>query len=406
MSLTEEPLIYDEAENEKERFGFRVVQEKNPERSHGEVAAKLAKNFAYVDENATVHDLSIDFGYDKSLEAVAVVTENEEILGVVVRRELFDILSKPYGRDVMKNKNVKRVMREVIAFDKDRNIFSISSMMGSELNQRNDVYFALTDQEKFYGIFSSRDMLIYLSNITQKDIALAQSLQMSIVHEETLLEKDFLTLAAGANMAKGVGGDFYNVRELAGNRLLSVVCDVSGKGVAASLVTTAISGMYNTYDFSGGLAGFVRILNDNLQSLFEGQKFVTGIFVMYNEQTGEVRFVDAGHSYVYVYRNDRLFMLKAANGLAPLGIMPIDEVKEDMLTLKKGDIFLLITDGIAEQVNPQGEEYGDRRLQKILETKKSMGMKAVKDAIFQDVYAFRGTQPQHDDMTMVLWEVK
>jgi sigma-B regulation protein RsbU (phosphoserine phosphatase) len=139
-------------------------------------------------------------------------------------------------------------------------------------------------------------------------------------------------------------------------------------GRGASLVTTSISGMYSIYDFSKGVTGFISSLNDYIASSFDSQKFVTGIFVEFDENTAELNFYDMGHSYIYIYRHSRLFRLKTNSSNLPLGVGPELDPACDTMTLEQGDLLILITDGIAEQVNPAGEEYGktdrDETLQK------------------------------------------
>lgn len=385
---------------------FSVIQERELDKPHGEVIAKLASSHHFVNKNTPIVDLATDLSHHEEITAVGVVDDDENYLGLIVRRELFDILGKPYGRDVMKHKTVERIMKDVLTFDKDRNIFSLASELGDILKQNKTIHFSLKLGDSYYGAFTSRDMLIYLSDITQKDINLARTLQQSIVKEETDITTEKLNIIGGSVMAKGVGGDFYNIKKFDDNRWLMTIADVSGKGVSASLVTTSMSGMYNTYDFRQGIAGFIQLFNDYTQSSFEGQKFVTGLLGEFNENTGDFLFFDMGHSYIYVYRNDKLFRLKTSGSNFPMGIMPGITPAADRFKLEKGDILVLITDGIAEQVNAEKEEYGDKRLSEVIRKYKIDGLIEIKNKLFKDIFEFRGKQPQHDDMTLILAEFK
>lgn len=374
---------------------------------HGEVISKLISSAYYVDENAAIVDLAQDFSYGNDITAVAVVDSKRRLLGIVARRDLFDILGKPYGRDVMKHKNVARVMTPVKAIDKDRNIYTISSEMEKEFRTQVTKHFAIVDTENvFCGFFTSRDMLIYLSDITQKDIELARLLQMSIVKERMEFREERYRIGGATKMAKGVGGDFYDVKRIGGKKWLLSICDVSGKGVAASLVTTSISGMYSIYDFSKGVAGFISSLNGYIANSFDSQKFVTGIFVEYDEETAELNFYDMGHSYIYIYRHSRLFRLKTNSANLPLGVVPELDPAMDSMTLEQGDLLILITDGIAEQVDPSGAEYGDKRIASIIRKNRQRGMRELMDAMYKDLKEFRASQPQHDDMTMILLDYR
>lgn len=381
---------------------FLVIKKRSEEKLHGEVIAKLASSLFYVHKEASIVDLSTDLGHHEEIMAVGVVDDYDNYIGLIIRRGLFDLLGKPYGRDVMRHKTVERVMKDVLTFDKDRNIFSLASELGDLLKQNKTIHFVLKQGDSFYGSFTSRDMLIYLSDITQKDINLARTLQQSIVKEENIINTDKLKIIGGTMMAKGVGGDFYDVKKFDKKRWLLTIADVSGKGVSASLVTTSMSGMYNTYDFRSGISGFIQLFNDYIQTSFEGQKFVTGLIGEFNEETGDFLFYDMGHSYIYIYRKDKLFRLKTSGSNLPMGIVPGITPAADRIKLEKGDVLVLITDGIAEQINGKKEEYGDKRLSDIIRKHKSKGLLEVKNKLFSDIFAFRGNQPQHDDMTLIL----
>ena len=67
-------------------------------------------------------------------------------------------------------------------------------------------------------------------------------------------------------MAKGVGGDFYMLKEVRNRVWFGGLCDVSGKGMAASLLTSVLSGFINNYDYRKRLVNFAEDLNGHLYS--------------------------------------------------------------------------------------------------------------------------------------------
>jgi sigma-B regulation protein RsbU (phosphoserine phosphatase) len=72
--------------------------------------------------------------------------------------------------------------------------------------------------------------------------------------------------------------------------------------------------------------------------------------------------------------------------------------------LKKDDVILIITDGVEEQPNEYGEEYGNRRLANILQLNRHRGLIKMKNELLYNLHEFRHTQPQYDDITMVMLE--
>jgi sigma-B regulation protein RsbU (phosphoserine phosphatase) len=64
-------------------------------------------------------------------------------------------------------------------------------------------------------------------------------------------------------------------------------------------------------------------------------------------------------------------------------------------------VVVFCTDGVLEAVNPSGVEFGATRLREVIRGTRRQGARAIVDAIFAAVSAFRGLQPQSDDMTAV-----
>ena len=171
------------------------------------------------------------------------------------------------------------------------------------------------------------------------------------------------------------------------------------------MITTSISGMFEIYDFHKGLPQFIKKLNDYIYNSYESQKFVTGVFADLDLKHGQLVFYDMGHSYIYLYRKQKLFRLTTNSTNMPLGIQPL-EPQADKLILHDGDLLMIITDGIVEQTSPQNEEYGEKRIWEIFKKYKHTDLKNLKKELFTDIKKFRATQPQNDDMTILFLEYK
>ncbi|MGA2142536.1 MAG: SpoIIE family protein phosphatase, partial [Brevinematales bacterium] len=98
--------------------------------------------------------------------------------------------------------------------------------------------------------------------------------------------------------------------------------------------------------------------------------------------------------------------LRSSNSNRPLGIESGIDPKGCALKLSAGDILISITDGIIEQVNSKGIEFGENRFASIIKENKHSGIAVMKDSLLSSLYLYRGTQPQHDDMTVVMIEYK
>jgi sigma-B regulation protein RsbU (phosphoserine phosphatase) len=207
-------------------------------------------------------------------------------------------------------------------------------------------------------------------------------------------------------MAKGVGGDYYTVRTIGDGNLLLVMCDVSGKGISASLISAILGGMIGLYDFSSGVRKFLVKLNEYITSAFEQDRFISGMFIKFNGTTGECTLYDLGHSMAYLYRGEKLMWLGTAEENLPVGVTRELVPRGARFQLQSGDLLLLCTDGLVEQVDDAKEQYGVRRLISVLKRCAGKDPRGIKDELLSDVARHRGTQPQHDDITLLLLEYK
>ncbi len=208
---------------------------------------------------------------------------------------------------------------------------------------------------------------------------------------------------ASATTAKGVGGDFYSVRKIGESTWFVAICDVSGKGVAASIVTAMLHGSVETFDFERhDLVEFVRHVNRSIFSTFEGDKFLTGIFLFFDESSGRLTILDMGHSYFGMVRGEKMMKVATSTENLPVGITDHINPRPSSITLLRGDILILVTDGLTEQQNPHGEEYSMERLFRLVKEYRGEGPESIRDRIRNDFNTFRGDAPYHDDATFML----
>ena len=350
-----------------------VLQEAPQPERHGESISKLASNRFSVRVETDVYDLAAAMDKASDLLAVGVVDENGAPVGIISRRHLFDHLGKMYGRDLYKRKQVSDLVKPAPVLRDDLNIFGVAEILRGDLRRMEDTWYVLVNAAgAFSGVFSSKNLLIYLSETTARDIELARRLQTAIVHERLQVEDKRFALVCSSRMAKEVGGDFYVAKELDAKRLLVGLCDVSGKGIAASLVTAVLGGIFDTYSARSSLSDFLKGLNRYLYETFQLDYFVTGVFMELDRESGQATICDMGHSYLLVMRGTTLMRpgKKAPN--PPLGVDPEATPRLSHYRLEHGDLTFFFTDGVVEQKNREGEDYSEMRVWKMLRTHASM----------------------------------
>lgn len=364
---------------------------------------RLAGHAAYVPPDAQVEAVADALREYENLSAIAVLDDAHQVLGVVIRREFFGMMVRAYAREVYKKRSIDQVMGAPITVRTDDNVFAVADMLAEALSTGDISYYVLVDRENRYcGLFSSQDLLLSLSRMTQDDIEMARQLQARIVRERALVVGKRFECAAHSQSAKGVGGDFYDVREYASGRWVVAFCDVSGKGVAASIITSVIWGMMNAYDFTSGLEGFIVRLNAQIAHTFESEKFVTGVFLEYDEASNRVRVCDLGHSHIYIRRNGVLKRITNLQSNLPIGIASHAEPRFSSFVPHPGDLLVLVTDGLIEQQNEQGVLFPFSSVSDIVQDDLDRPVELIAERIAREFHRFRGTHHLSDDMTLLL----
>ncbi len=202
--------------------------------------------------------------------------------------------------------------------------------------------------------------------------------------------------------ARQVGGDYFDIRPLDGDRWGLVVGDVTGKGMpAALLVSTFHSALRLLADRVDIGPTLVERLNAHIFESSSANKFITMLLAELDTETARLRYLNAGHNPGLVVRASGEAEELPSAGL-PLGLMPNGRYHAAELALEHGDLLCLYSDGITECESPAEEEYGMERLQDLLFTNRQLPLGEIVVAIDRAMLDFAAGLPQGDDQTVVL----
>jgi len=239
----------------------------------------------------------------------------------------------------------------------------------------------------------------------EQELALARRIQVALLPDR-LPELPGWDLYGLNEPSRGVSGDYYQVVERsAGRECVLLIADVSGKGMAASLLTVSLQAL-SEGPIEDGLppdeisARLSRLLFKRTPP----EKYATAFLGVLTPATGVLRYTNAGHNPPLVIRAGAAESTATELGATgpPLGLLSTASYKAGEVTLGPGDLLLLYTDGIVEAVDPDGEEYGLDRLKQVCRRHHGSTPAAVAEALDRDLLAFvRGT-PFPDDRTVVL----
>jgi len=206
--------------------------------------------------------------------------------------------------------------------------------------------------------------------------------------------------------AREVGGDLYDFFMLDADRLFFMIGDVSGKGLPASMLMAVSKALCKCIS-ARHPANVAETLSDASREIGREnpeQFFVTLVAGVLDAHRGELRLANAGHDAPRVLRRMDVERLDAVGG-PPLCTVENYAYQESVYKLAPGDVLCMVTDGITEAMNPQGELYGTARLAALLDSVArgpgELTPERVGVAILDAVTNYRGVAEPADDLAIL-----
>lgn len=236
----------------------------------------------------------------------------------------------------------------------------------------------------------------------------AQRIQTGTLPRLELLQGDArIDLHARLTPAREVGGDLYDFFMLDARRLFFLIGDVAGKGLSASIFMAVSKALYKgsmlrTPEADIGevmRAANAEVSRDNAQMLF-----VSAFAGVLDLDSGALRYCNAGHDNPYLLAPGRSTLARITDGDGPpLCAMADFDYRSGGRQLEPGELLCLMTDGVGEAQNAQGELYGHDRLERLLAQQQAdgAGASAVVDALYADVQRFADGAEPADDLTIL-----
>ncbi len=203
--------------------------------------------------------------------------------------------------------------------------------------------------------------------------------------------------------SREVGGDYFDCIRLASNRFAIAIGDVSGKGAPASLLMSNLhAGLHTLIMTNADIKTIMSKLNNLIQAHTTFDKFITFFYGEIDVYDYTLTYSNAGHNPPYLCRRDGSCLSLEKGGLL-LGMMPNISYETETIQLYPGDQLLMFTDGITEAINTLEIEFGEYRLQAILEhaIKKDLKIQELINNIIVQVKEFTQGMSQADDITML-----
>ena len=243
----------------------------------------------------------------------------------------------------------------------------------------------------------------------RRDLAMAAEVQRRLLPRHAP-RSAAATFAAFTLPARTIGGDYYDFLDLGGEQVGIAVADVSGKGISAALVMSAVQASLRVISSQRNLSlsQLAAQMNGFLYESTDGNKYATFFYAQVEERGERLRYVNAGHNPPYLVRcaNGVTEIIELRVGGTVLGLFPEIEFQEADIDLRAGDLLVAFTDGVTDALNSAGEEFGEERLKDVLRAAVGASAGEVSERLADTMRDWIGSAEQHDDLTFVVVAVK
>jgi predicted ATPase/serine phosphatase RsbU (regulator of sigma subunit)/tRNA A-37 threonylcarbamoyl transferase component Bud32 len=246
----------------------------------------------------------------------------------------------------------------------------------------------------------------------EKDLELTAAVQMLLLPEKRDFTQEGVLITSYYQPSNISGGDWWWYSTDPQGNLQIYLGDVTGHGPGSAMITALVAGalratsspLINRTAVGGDATGeILRVTSSDLRSVAKGDYLMTMNVVLINPKTREGTFWFAAGTVVIVLKQTgeaQIFHVQSK----PLGI-EAESFGSEKTKLEAGDRILTFTDGITEQMDLRGSQFGERRLIKTMKEAKAMPLADAREHIVKSVHKFRGEVPMADDMCFVLVEM-
>lgn len=247
----------------------------------------------------------------------------------------------------------------------------------------------------------------------EKLISIQSELETAASMQQSILPRSFPSnpsyqIFGNMEPAREVGGDFFDVMRLPDNRVGLCIADVSGKGIPAAMFMMSARTWMSGASIGHPLPSKVLCeVNNLLEESNDSMMFVTLLYGVYDPATNKFNYANGGHNRPLLFKADgSVSEIDAVPGIA-LGVAPGCEFDDQSITLAKGDLFLMYTDGVNEAERADETLFGMERLENVFNGNPPPNdPKEVTDQVFERVSEFVEGNIASDDITCLALCVK
>jgi len=235
----------------------------------------------------------------------------------------------------------------------------------------------------------------------EAELKRAATLQQSLLPTEPLLAAPYRI--AGKNIpSSDVGGDYFDFIDGDTPVLTVALGDVAGKGMPAALLMTNLHATVRAHvESEPQLPLVMGRLNRSIHRAVHGDRFITLVLIAIEKDSGDLRYVNAGHNPPFLVRASGETEKLSVGGLL-LGMFPEATYESARLRIDPGDILVLYSDGVTEAMDDSDDEFGEERLVSFLREHRGMDPERLVESLIRTVHEFSKEGKPGDDVTVAV----
>lgn len=198
-----------------------------------------------------------------------------------------------------------------------------------------------------------------------------------------------------------VSGDFYDYFPVGGSKFGLLMCDVSGHGVPAALMSAIAKISFANHRYDSPAETF-RQVNLDVLDLVKGEGYLTA-FLMVLDENNRLTYSTAAvpPPMLYRARTNTVEQLEGHGTLLGMFSDAARHYKDYSIDLEPGDKLFIYSDGLTEAVNPHDEMFGEERLIRAIRETRNRNVQQSSEYLMEAYRQFTlGTEP-NDDLTFI-----
>ena len=240
----------------------------------------------------------------------------------------------------------------------------------------------------------------------------ARLVQQNLLPTHQLKKVSHFEIIGYFEAATECGGDWWSFYELANQKILVLLGDVTGHGTGSALLTAVVKGYCDSLIHMPSIHPTTILLHLNkiVAKVGKGERVMTMFAAIIDPISKQIEFSNASQNFPFHIQNsntNKLVTKLIAQG-KPLGVDVASKEKEKLkyaskvVSFEENDFIFIYSDGLTEALNRHGVDFSDKNLKRILEDNRNKNIIEIKNEVLKEFRKFIDSATLADDVTFVI----